>query len=70
MLLWIRFFAVPAATLSSQQKNKNKHLDAPRDLALFNTQSTHTTNRPVWWVCLQSGYSGEHGAWSQNKASV
>lgn len=35
-----------------------------------NTHSTHTTNWPVWWVCLQSGCCGTNCVWAQNEASV
>lgn len=52
-LLWIRFYVVPSAYTDKSAKKQNKHLDAPKDLPLFNTHSTHAlpTGQFDGYVC-------------------
>lgn len=50
MLLWNKYSAVTSAAQTSQQKIILKKANTKRFTSVPQTQSTHTTNQPVWWV--------------------
>jgi len=61
------FVCVPSATLTTQQKTKNKHVDDLRDLPLFHTH--HRLTSFVGFVCRVAAV-GTNYACARNKASV